>query len=80
MKQSWWTIPFFEASTPERLIAGITAGLTLWIDAGDCVCCFGGFGVYAGGFSGALLVALAGGARVEGLGGMLWKGVCRFGS
>lgn len=33
-----------------NLIAGIVAGLTPGIDAGDCVCRVGGFGVCAGGF------------------------------
>jgi hypothetical protein len=28
-------LPLFEASTPERLIAGIGAGLIVGIDAGD---------------------------------------------
>ncbi len=37
-----------EASTPERLIAGIGAGLTIGIDGGDCACCVGGFGGDAG--------------------------------
>jgi len=34
-------------STPERLIAGIGAGLSLGIDAGDCACCVGGGGLRA---------------------------------
>ena len=42
--------PLSESSTPGRLLAGIVAGLALGIDAGDCGCCVGGFGVYAGGF------------------------------
>ena len=42
-------LPLFAASTPERLIVGIGAGLALGIDTGDCACCVGGFGVYFGG-------------------------------
>ena len=31
-------MPLFESSTPERLIAGIVAGLTFGIDDGDWGC------------------------------------------
>ena len=44
----------FKDIPPERLIAGIVAGLALWIDAGDWACGFEGFGTYAGGFVGVL--------------------------
>jgi len=37
-------IPLSESRTPEHLIVGIGAGLTVGIDAGDCGCCVGGFG------------------------------------
>jgi hypothetical protein len=45
-------LPLFAASTPECLIVGIGAGLALGIDEGDWICREGGFGIYAGGFSG----------------------------
>jgi len=34
----------YAASTPERFIVVIGAGLALWIDGGDCAGCFWGFG------------------------------------
>ncbi len=37
-------LPLSKSSTPGRLNAGIGAGLTVGIDAGDCGCCVGGFG------------------------------------
>ena len=45
-------IPLSESRTPEHLIVGIGAGLTVGIDAGDCGCCVGGLGTYAGIFWG----------------------------
>jgi len=48
-------LPFFEAGTHGRLIAGIGAGLIPGIDAGDCAFCFGGFGVHAGYFFGVVV-------------------------
>jgi hypothetical protein len=36
-------LPLFEASTPERLITGIGAGLIVGIEEGDCAFCFEGF-------------------------------------
>ena len=44
-----------EAGTPERLIAGIGAGLTIGIDGEDCACRMGGLEVYAGDFVGVWL-------------------------
>jgi len=44
--------PLSKTNTPERLIAGILTGLTFGIDGGDCACCIGGFGTYAGIFWG----------------------------
>ena len=53
----------FETGTPERLLAGIVAGLTIGIDEGDCACRFEGFSVYAGGFFGIVVVVTVGVVR-----------------
>ena len=55
----------FEYSTTKRLIVGIVAGLTLEIGDGDCACCFGGFGVYAGSFFRGAGCGNGGGAGVD---------------
>ena len=49
-----------EAGTPERLIAGIVAGLTIGIDGEDCACRMGGLEVYAGDFVGVVVGGIAG--------------------
>jgi len=55
-----WELTFFEASTPERLIAGIVAGLTLGIGAGDCACRLEGLAHMPVVFFGVVVVGMAG--------------------
>ncbi|GAB6286535.1 MAG: hypothetical protein STSR0009_27360 [Methanoregula sp.] len=58
----------FETGTPERLLAGIVAGLTIGIDGEDCACSMGGFGTYAGIFRDCGCGNGGSGERVEGVG------------
>jgi hypothetical protein len=38
-------LPLSKSCTPDRLTAGIFAGLIIGIDEGDCGCYVGGFGI-----------------------------------